>query len=174
MIWLTVRSFLGRIPRWAWFGLAAGVLILIGVRWYHGKIEDAEKRGAQRENARLTKKALDLKARVDALTAQISTALREKHNEDVRRITGDATDLLVRGPGAAGVRCSGTAGGSSGYKPPSGPGNAAVAAVPSGEGLAVVPWAGTVNFGRVCDLNRAEVLSWRAWREQVERAWPKP
>lgn len=174
---LAVKSFLGRIPRAAWIALAVVAILLLGTCVHQKKVkkfgQERYAAGVAYEQARLAKKAAELKAKVDALTGKITTQLKAKHDEKVIVINRAADDLRVRGPGKA--ACPGHSSvprGSSGSVSAGGGGNPATGQVPGGD-RAAVPFGWLVDSAERCDLNRQEVLTWREWYKQQSEAWKK-
>lgn len=164
------------IPRWAWYALAAALVLFLIYRWHNGKVEDAYAKGKADEGARIAAKAFEIKRKADELTASISTALRTRHDEKVRIIYRDADALRLRGPGKA--ACPGNPGiprGASGSAKPIGERVASVAEVPPGERVDLIglPFAATVSGAEQCDLNRAEAKTWREWYAKQSEAWQK-
>lgn len=177
---LAVKSFLGRIPRGVWIALVVIAILALGTCAHKRSVKkfgnERYKAGVAYEQARLEKKAKELKAKADALTGKISTELRKQSDENVRIIYRDAGTVLLRGPGKA--ACPGNPGiSSSPSRPnaPAGQGSSAVAEVPPGERIDLIglPFAGTVALAQTCDLNRAEAQSWREWHRQQSEAWKK-
>lgn len=167
-------AFFRGIPTLAYALLAVAVLIGMGVGLHvkavHNAISAAEKRGEDRAYARVEAKALALAAKAQAL----ATDLRNRNNETNRRIAADADALRLRGPGRA--SCPGyPAPAASGHNAPGRPGDAAVDRLPDQERLDLIalPFSGTVAFAEQCDLNRAEVLTWREYSAKLLKAWPK-
>jgi len=174
-----VGAFLKRIPRGVWIALAVAALLGIGVLM-HGRAvrkahDAAYAQGRADEAARIERKALRIAAKATA----IAQAVKDRNNETNRRIAGDADDLRVRGPGKA--ACLNPAAPSAGrHQPPSRPGDDPTGQVPVGNGLAnslpelaAVPWPWLVDRAEQCDLNRAEVLSWRENYQLQLEAWKK-
>lgn len=178
MAWfLAAKAFAGRIPRQVWIGLGAALLLLGLVIWHqrhaHNALEAAYNRGTADEGARIAKKAIDLKARIDALSGKISIALKGRNNEENRIIAGRADDLRLRGPGKA--ACPGVAGvpsGAGGSVTASGRPDAPATGLPDQDRIAL-PFDWTVSQAETCDLNRAEALTWREWWKQQSEAWAK-
>lgn len=175
-----VKSFIKAIPRPVWIALA--VAAAVGLAWWlhRDAVSDARKEGyaagVKHEGGRIAAKAKRIKDGADRITAGISQALRTKSDEKVRVIYRDADAVFVRGPGKA--ACGGNPsvpGGSSRPVPPGGQGGAPMAEMPAGEGVDLIglPFPGTVALAQQCDLNRAEVLSWREWWKQQSAAWAK-
>lgn len=169
---LAIRAFLGRIPKWAWLALAIGIALFLGVRWYHNQIHAAYDRGVIAERTQAKAAADRLKAEIDTKTRQIADLLRRKSDEQARHIAVAADDLRLSGPGKVSFRCSGSSTAPSGRNQASGQGNAPRVEMPSEE-RAVLPWDWVVGQAERCDLNRSEVLAWRTWYQEIEKAWPK-
>ena len=111
--------------------------------------------------------------KAEADGARISQQLKDKNDEDNRRIAGDANSLRVRGPGKSLCRPASPApGGPVAPAPKTGtPGPA----LPTGDGedLSAVPWNWLVQRAEEHDQLLAEVQAWRTWHDQVVRVWPK-
>jgi hypothetical protein len=172
-----VGAMLKRIPRWAWIALAAVAILLLGSCVHKRKVkafgEERYAAGVAYEQARIEKKAKELKAKVDALSGKITTQLRTKHDEKVVVITRAADDLRMRGPGKA--SCPGYSGIPSGSGRPDAAGrrpDASPSGLPEQDRIAL-PFAWAVDNAERCDLNRAEVLTWREWHKQQTEAWAK-
>lgn len=161
------------VPRFVWYALAAALVFAFAVHWFNGRIEAAEKRGAERAYANVERQARELERKANALNARIVTAIKEKNRVENARIAADADALRLRGPGAA--RCASAA------SLPSGPGGRVAAGGRSdaaGSGVpvqdsAAVPWGWLVNRAEQADLNRAEVLAWREWHARFTAEWAK-
>jgi hypothetical protein len=175
-----VGKVIRSIPRPVWIALA--VLLALGalIWWHKDKVSDARKEGyaagVRYEGDRIAKKAAEIKAKANALTASITTKLRTQSDEKVRIIYRDAGALLMRGPGKA--ACSGDSSisrGSGRSIPPTGGGSSTLDQVPTGERVDLIglPFAGTVALAQQCDMNRAEAQSWREWHRQQSEAWKK-
>lgn len=172
---LAVKTFLGRIPRTAWIALAVIAILALGTCAHKRAVKkfgnERYAAGVAYEQARLEKKAKELKAKADAMTGKITTQLRTKHDEKVVVITRAADDLRVRGPGKA--SCPGNPGipASSGRSDAaSGRTDAPATGLPEQDRIAL-PFGYAVNQAEVCDLNRTEVLTWREWHKQQSEAW---
>jgi hypothetical protein len=170
-------GFLKRIPRAAWIALAVIAILALGTCAHKRSVkkfgEERYAAGVAYEAARIEKKAKAIAARAETIAA----TLRSQNNETNRRIAGDADTLRVSGPGKAACVSSATPGAGR-RQPASGNGNAAGPQVPAGNGpalpeLAAVPWPWLVNRAEQCDLNRAEVLTWREWHRLLVEDWEK-
>lgn len=172
-----VKAALSRIPRAAWIALAVIAILTLGTCAHKRSVkkfgEERFAAGVAHEQARLEAKAKAIKAKADAASAKITDKLKAKHDEKVIVINRAADDLRVSGPGKA--SCPGNPGmaGSSGRsEPASGQGSSARPAMPE-QDWAAVPWGWLVESAEKCDLNRAEVLTWREWYRQQSEAWAK-
>jgi hypothetical protein len=162
------------LPWWAWKWLAIASVLVAAFLWHqhaaHKAINAAYQQGRADEATAVQKRALELKAKVDALTGKIATIERTANEKENRRIAADADDLRVQGPGhAACARIPAAA---------SGPQSASAAAAAAGSEMppadsAAVPWGWLVTRAEEHDQLRAEVLSWRSWYDQMVKAWPK-
>jgi hypothetical protein len=112
------------------------------------------------------KAARDAQATIAKLTREI----RNRTDEENRRIAGDADAVRLRGPGKAVCRAAPAA--ASGHEPVGGNGDASRPQVPSDD-RAAVPWEWLTDRAEQSDLNRAEVLAWRDWYRRLVESWPK-
>jgi hypothetical protein len=190
-------SYFKRVPRWVWIAFAVAVAAVALVIWHGHRMKAHDKALEARVTAqvnarwlagveRLRQQAHALRVKAEDHAAQINTALKGQHDEEVRHIVSDAAGLRLRGPGiAAAQACSGP-GGAAGF--PVGPGRHESAGQPAGaspgqvpaanglpglpaERFAVVPWSWLVDTAAQCDVSRSENLTWRSWREQQAAAW---
>jgi hypothetical protein len=166
----------------------AGVLLLVVLFFVHQHIvhkalKRADQAGYDRakseDRAQLAeahRQAIAARERAQAIGAQISRDTQEKNNAEARNIARDAGDLRLRGPGQASCRPvdhPGLPAGGGGPGPAGRAGDVAVARLPDQGGVELIalPFPGAVAFGEVSDLNRSEVLSWRAWYDLQFKAW---
>jgi len=107
--------------------------------------------------------------KAEADGARISQQLKDKNDEDNRRIAGDANSLRVRGPGKSLCRPAPapTSDGTRPAKP-----DAAGPALPPDDSAAV-PWGWLVQRSEEHDQLLAEVEAWRTWHDEVLNVWPK-
>jgi sensor c-di-GMP phosphodiesterase-like protein len=100
-----VGALLKAVPAWAWKALAIIALLVAAFLWHqhaaHKALNAAYAHGKADEAERVKKQALELKAKIDALTGKIATQERAKNEEANRRIAADAGDLRMQGPGRA-------------------------------------------------------------------------
>jgi len=163
-----LAGFFSRAPSWFWIGVAFAVLLLGFQLWHSSRVNAviaaAEKRGADAAYARVTAKAIALERKAAAL----AETLRSRNNETNRLIAADADDLRLRGPGKAACPVAAPAA-PGGHQPPGGAADAAVAPLPDRErvDLIALPFAGAIAFAEQCDLNRAEVLTWRQFQSEL-------
>ena len=163
------------VPREVWYALALAITIGLARGWYNGKIKAAELRGEERAYAAVEKKAKAIEARAKELTGKITTELKDKHDAEVDRISRDANDLRLSGPGKAICYSAQPAGASRRQQPSAGTGNAALPTLPypRGSELLAMPFDDAVAFAEQHDLNLAEVKTWREWYRQQSVAWSK-
>lgn len=172
-----IKAALGRIPRWAWIAIAVVAILFVGSCVHSRKVkafgEERYAAGVAYEQARLEAKAKAIKAKADAASKKITEQLKARHDETVTVIYRDADALRVRGPGkAACPGYPGVSGGSGRSEPISGGADASGLGLPE-QGWAAVPWGWLVGEAENCDLNRAEVLTWREWYRLQSEAWAK-
>ena len=133
----------------------------------------------QRHSAKLETQITKLSGELNTISAQarkaeadgnrISKQLKDKNDEDNRRIAGDANSLRVSGPGKAVCRPSAAASGDgTRAAKPDAPGPA----LPPADSAAV-PWNWLVQRSEEHDQLLAEVEAWRTWHDEVLKAWPK-
>jgi hypothetical protein len=163
--WLSHRSF------WQLSSLALCAALVV----QHIALR-SEQRHASKVEAQLSKATAELK-RIDGEARaakergdKLAKELRDRTDEENRRIAGDADALRVSGPGKAVCRPAPTA--ASGHEEGRGNGDAPGPQVPSDD-RAAVPWPWLVARAEQADLNRAEVVAWRDWYSRLVAAWPK-
>lgn len=113
--------------------------------------------------------ALALKARIDALSANISQTLKDKHDAEDARIIAHADALELRGSGKA--ACPGHSGlpaGTSGHQQTSSPAPTPAAGLPPAD-WAAVPWPWLVQLTREHDELLDEAKTWRENDRQQRR-----
>jgi hypothetical protein len=169
----SVGRFLRGLPRGVWYALALAGALVFAVRWYHGQIAAAEKRGEDRAYAAVERKARQIVPKAESVTGKISTAMRDRNDEEARNIGRVADTVRVRGPGAAVCRGPEPAAATGGREPPRGAADGAVDRLPypAVSELIAMPFDELIDRAEACDLNRAEVLTWREWYRQQMEAW---
>lgn len=173
-------GLLSRLPAKVWYVLiviaAAWAAFHFGGNWYRSQIAAAEKRGSDAAYAAVEEQTLAIRDKANSITAGISNVLRKQSDEDLRRIDRSANAQLLRGPGAAiCADASGLAAAARGYDEARGTGDAPLDRVsyPAWESLIAMPFVGTIEFARLCDANRSEVLKWREGDAKQREAWTK-
>ena len=175
---LGALEFFKKIPWQGWLALAAAFVIgwhLWGDRSRLREArKEADKAGYSRAMFEVEARALRIEAKVKALDKSITTEIRNRNNEEARHIATTADNLRVRGPGAARCNVGPAVPGSAGGRNPADRGaNATPAGVPVEVGVAAVPWNWLVDRAEKCDVDRAEVISWREWHDKWGKAWVK-
>lgn len=180
-----LSKFFGSLNAQGWLGVACTVAMAF--LWLHtaGEARHWHKQSARFEKlynrdednaAQLASHAVALKAKIDALSASISSTLKEQHDAQDRRIDADANAARMRGPGKA--ACSGNPGVPAtpgGSQQPNRAANAAVDSVPPIQGLDLIglPFADTIDFAQQHDGFRNEAMTWRQWYARLLSSWPK-
>lgn len=166
-------------PR-TWLIIGCALAALLGAlwahHWYAGQIKAAEKRGFDAAYANVAKQAATLTAKANALNAKLAAQMRKETDAKLAAVHADAAAMRLRGSGAA--RCTAIAGvpiPSGRSQPSSGPGNAALDQVHSGEwpDLIALPIAPTIDFGEQHDAFRVEAIQWRGWYARFSAEWAK-
>jgi hypothetical protein len=178
MSWLVIRailgralSFLGKLNLWQ-LGCIA-LALFAGVQTLRLAAETRHSHKVEAQAQKLSQELLQIRdnaRKAEADGNRISKQLKDKNNEDNRRIAGDAESLRVSGPGKAVCRPA----------PAAPSGHIAVTAKPDAAGPALppddsaaVPWPWLVQRSEEHDQLLAEVEAWRTWHEQVLKVWPK-
>jgi outer membrane murein-binding lipoprotein Lpp len=163
-------SFLGKLNIWQLLLIAA--LLVAGVQTIRLKSEQRHSAKLQTQVSKLAQelnRISDTTHKAQADAARISQQLKDKNDEDNRRIAGDANSLRLRGPGKSLCRPAPAASGD-GTRPAkpdaSGP------ALPPDDSAAV-PWGWLVQRSEEHDQLLAEVQAWRTWHDEVLKVWPK-
>ncbi len=161
--------FLKSLPWQVWLALAVAAAVFFGVRYHNGAVEDARKAGDKAGYARASGEFVEKLRKIEAKANDIAAIARKKNDEEARSIAGRADDLRMRGAGKA--SCPGAVPAAPARRPnaPGGQPLAPLDQVPDGTGDDIIglPFAATVAGAEVCDLNRAEVLSWREWHKKL-------
>jgi hypothetical protein len=154
----------------AWQLIAMGLAVFALVQHFQLAGERRHSAKLERQITQIADDARATKAKLDAANRQIAADIREKNDEENRRIAGDADTLRVSGPGRSRVACAPAAAG--GHQPANGKPDVAGPQMPATDSAAV-PWPWLVQRAEQADLNRAEVLSWRDWYQRLLAQWPK-
>jgi hypothetical protein len=163
--WLCHRSF------WQLTTMALAVLLVI----QHFQLSDARHdRDSYKSQRDYYKAAIDeadkAVRKAQAAIDQISKELRERTDEENRRIAGDADALRLSGPGKAACRPAPQASGGHGASPakPDAPGPA----LPPDD-RAAVPWGWLTDRAQEHDQLLTENKAWRDWYQRLVENWPK-
>jgi hypothetical protein len=155
--------------------VAAVVLFFVHQHFAHRALKNAATVAVAAEDARISKQALALKAKIDALTLQIATTERNRLNEENARIDRSADALLVHGPGKAACTLRSEPSAATGGPAPLGSEvGARLASVPNagGASLIALPFNDAVTAFDHKDKDSAEVDSWHRWYNELLKAWP--
>lgn len=163
--WLSHRSF------WRLVSMALCALLLV----QHFQLADARHdRDSYKSQRDYYKGEID---KADAAVRRamtdfkkIAKELKDRTDEENRRIAGDAGSLRVSGPGKAVCRPAPAPPGGhvqGGSKP-----NAPGPSLPPDE-RAAVPWGWLTDRAQEHDQLRAEVQTWREWYDRLVKEWPK-
>ena len=165
-----VWGWLSSLTLWQLVSLGLAIILII----QHFQILDARHdRDAWRKQYTELKAQIDkadAEARKSAATiAKLSKELKDRTDEDNRRIAGDANSLRVSGPGKAACRPAPAASGNDkgGSKP-----DASGPPLPPDE-RAAVPWGWLTDRAEEHDQLRAEAQAWHDWYAALVRNWPK-
>jgi hypothetical protein len=166
------------VPWQVWAAIALAIALWLGVRWHAHEVKKTWKAGYDAAKAEDREAAKNLEARINALTVEIATDERKKNDAAVNRISADADDLRLRGPGkAACPSLPKPPAATGGLEPSAVSSRIAPAELPPDDGanpLAAVSWSWLVGTGKQCDLELAENVSWRNWYQRLTQIWPKP
>lgn len=170
------RHTLTGLPKWLYIGIGIIAAVLLLLWWDASRIKAAEKRGSDAAYAAIEKQARAIEQRANRITAGTSTLLRNLNDEENSRISAGFDALRLSGPGKA--VCTGVAGvpaATGQHEPTSGRPDGAVDRVPYPEWsqLIAMPFPDLLKRAEQCDLNRAEVLTWRDWWTQQNANWKK-
>ena len=154
--------FLSRLSLWQFVSRGRAGLCLFLYATGQG-----EKRGRVKAEARLVKlsdearRANDAKDRIERESVRITKDIKDRHDEQDRRIAATARAIGLRGPGAA--RCPASV-----PTRPAGPVKAGAVPDVAGPDLppadfAAVPWSWLTTRAEQHDILRTEVLTWREW-----------
>jgi hypothetical protein len=145
------------------------LLLVLLVSWHGHRVADHDRKIIAAEDQRLTKRINDLTAKAVELRTKTALLERAAHEKEVSRIHDTVERVILRGPGKAQCPSSTFAAGSSGHEPTSGSIDAGVVPMPDqgGPALIALPFNDAIRFAGQCDINRDEVLRWRADRQKA-------
>jgi len=166
-----IGNLLGRISWQGWLCIACALagLWLVHDR-NHWKAADERDHATAVNYRRQLDTETEKNKAAEKQTAQISKQLRDRTDEENRRIAGDADTLRLRGPGKA--VCPGVPTSPSGHEQAAPDTNVAGPSLPTDE-RAAVPWDWLVQRAQEHDELLNENKAWRDWRDQVLKVWPK-
>lgn len=123
--------------------------------------------------AKIAKQAVDLKTKIDTLSSSLTAVIKERNDEQNRRIAADVSALRLSGPGKA--VCPGNPGAAAA---PVRQQQAAAAADAPGSPLppsdrAAVSWAWLVQRAQEHDELLSKVQSVIDQRSRLEQSWPQ-
>lgn len=177
-----IASFLGKLDGRGWVELVCGIIAGLAIIHYasearHWKKQDAQDVKAlnieKAQEASIAKQAVDLKARIDALTSNLTKLLREQTDAENASIAAAADAVRLRGPGKAACPGGPIPAAAPVRHDQTTPANAdAGPEVPSGN-WARVSWDWLVTVIEEHDQMRADLQATEDQHAQVEKAWPK-
>jgi hypothetical protein len=171
---LAIGALLKRIPWQLYVAIAIvsafGLLLIDRNHW---KAADARDHATAVNYRRQLDAETEKNKAAEKQAAQISMQLRDRTNEENRRIAGDADTLRLRGPGKA--VCPALPSSPGGHQQAAPSSDAPVAQLPNTRGaeLIALPFDDTIGFGKSYDELLNENKAWRDWHDQVLKVWPK-
>ncbi len=170
-------GFLKAIPRQVWIGIVIIAALVAGVLYHHHIAHKALKaadaagyaRARAEDNAALAKahdQALADKKRADLASAKITDLERQSNDATATDIRSRADALRLWRPAPAIHRGQGDNPGV-----PASPGGSEPTSGAGSPAAVTVDWSWLVDTAESCDLNRAEVLTWRSWYSRQTKAW---
>ncbi len=176
-----VASFFRALNAQGWAGLIVCVCLSFATlhfavdarHWHKQDGRDVKALNAEIANeAKIAKQAVDLKARVDALTSSVTAQIKERSDAESRRIAADAAAVRLRGPGKA--VCPGNPGAAGiaiRHDEATPTGADAGSQVSSGD-RAAVSWAWLVTVIQEHDELLSKVRATEDQHHALETAWP--
>ena len=166
----TVITWLSSLTLWQLVSLGLAIFAVV----QHFQLADARhdrdawKQQYTRLHDQLDRADAEARKSADQIK-RISKELKDRTDEDNRRIAGDANSLRVSGPGKAACRPAPAASGNDkgGSKP-----DASGPPLPPDE-RAAVPWGWLTDRAEEHDQLRAEAQAWHDWYAALVRNWPK-
>ena len=170
----SLATKLGLVPKWVWYVIGAGLLVLVFVIWHRGQVKDHRKQ----VEAELTEKinaesrkliALANKLKQDAIKLQVeaNSQTEREYANTARDIAGRADALRLQRP----PKCPAPPGN---RNLPAVSGRAAEPAGAAGAGddtLAAIPWGPLIDFAEQHDLCRARLIGWQNWYREQDRVY---
>jgi len=173
-IWSALQRLCGKIGLMGWLCIACALagLWLVHDR-NHWKAADERDHATAVNYRRQLDAETEKNKTAEKQTAQISKQLRDRTDEENRRIAGDADALRLRGPGKA--VCPALPSSPGGHQQAAPSSDAPVAQLPNTRGaeLIALPFDDTIGFGKSYDELLNENKAWRDWHDQVLKVWPK-
>jgi len=178
---IIAKAILGRA--WGWLSHASlwqivSICLCVFICVQHFQLVSARHSAAKWEGLAVNyRRQLDAETEknkaAEKQTAQISKQLRDRTDEENRRIAGDADALRLRGPGKA--VCPALPSSPGGHQQAAPSSDAPVAQLPNTRGaeLIALPFDDTIGFGKSYDELLNENKAWRDWHDQVLKVWPK-
>jgi len=168
---LAIGALLKRIPWQLYVAIAIvsafGLLLIDRNHW---KAADARDHATAVNYRRQLDAETEKNKAAEKQTAQISKQLRDRTDEENRRIAGDAGTLRLRGPGKA--VCPSVSTGSREHQQAAPKPDVAGPSLPTDD-RAAVPWDWLVQRAQEHDELLNENKAWRDWHDQVLKVWPK-
>jgi hypothetical protein len=169
-----IAAKLGLVPKWVWYVIGAGLLVLAFVFWHRGQVKDHRKQveselteKINKESAKLIAQANKLKQDAIKLQGLANSQTETNYANTARDIAGRADALRLQRP----PRCPTTPGN---RNLPAISGRATEPAPASGAGddtLAAIPWGPLIDFAEQHDLCRAKLIGWQDWYREQGRVY---
>lgn len=173
------KGWVKLIPRAVWIGLAVVILCVVLFKMHQkiasDRIQASYEAGVKASDERwlsdlaaMRTEGVELREQYETNVEQAVLAERKRNETELRSVNQLATNLRLRGPGAASA-CTGSNSGSGlssssgGLTPINGEANAPLDTLPADEPMATVPWNELVNRAEQCDINLTELNTWRRW-----------
>jgi hypothetical protein len=169
-IWSALQRLSSKIGLTGWLCIACALagLWLVHDR-NHWKAADARDHATAVNYRRQLDAETEKNKAAEKQTAQISKQLKDRTDEENRRIAGDADTLRLRGPGKA--VCPALPSSPSNGEGPAKPDVAGPSLPP--DDRAAVPWGWLTDRAQEHDELLNENKAWRDWHDQVLKVWPK-
>lgn len=173
---VSLMARLKLVPKWVWYALAIGAVIISAVIWHRSAVKkhDNELRGQivaefKAQQDKLIRQAVVLKQRAEQLQAAANIKLGAEHAQAVADIHARADRLRSQ---------TAYRNGTSRYDAPGVPGrpsggNGAAGAFTAGadRDVVAVPRLPLIAAGESCDIDRAKVKLWQDWYIRQQAAY---